>query len=157
MQSRESYFRCLEQQDPDRFFREFYRRFREIEGVSPFFKKLDKGGEDGEQWNRLRSMLAAAVVDCLEYAKHYPTESHIRKYKPLSKVHKSHKKRGIPASLYGPFIETLIATACGTAESEPMDPHCKEPTKRRAIEVSWRSSMAPVLEYLLRVTVDHDS
>ncbi len=144
--ARDSYRRCAQVADFDaQFFARFYARLmRDCPEAQPFFARFAPG-----DWARQHRMLKEAVLLLFAFA-----QQHGERSEPtlLSRTATTH--RGIPASLYGPFLEALVRTVCGDeTRGEPaFDPACREVEAGRDLARDlaryWRRALAPGIDYL---------
>ena len=142
--ARDSYRRCAADAPlADAFFARFYATLAqacpEIQG---HFAHLDSAA-----WARQHRMLKEAVLLLFAYAQQRDghAEPHV-----LSRIAESHAQ--IPARLYPPFVDSLVATVCGdeTSALMPFDPLLRvHPSLRDRLEISWREALAPGIEYLM--------
>jgi len=109
------------------FFEAFYRRFFTLcPAARPMFAKTD--------FDRQHRLLRHAFGLLLIFPNQARTEPTV-----LTRVAERHSRRDldIPPALYGPFIESLIATV-GRCDAE-FGP---------AIERAWRDTLAPGVAYM---------
>lgn len=146
--ARESYARCL-CGGGDAFFREFYTRFQQVDGVAAHFEALNE-----QRWTAQRAMLQAAVNACFDFVQLYPTSTDVPEPNALTAIARSHGTQGrnIDRALYQPFIDALTATVCdrdAATGTGPFDPECADPARRDEIRSAWCSVMTPVVEYMV--------
>lgn len=144
--ARDSYRRCAQVPGFDaQFFARFYASFmRDCPEARPFFARFAPG-----DWERQHRMLKEAVLLLFAFAQQHGASSEPNL---LSRTAASH--RGIPASLYGPFLDALVRTVCGDeANGQPaFDPVCQQPDATRDLARDlaryWRRALAPGIDYL---------
>lgn len=144
--ARDSYRRCAQVPGFDaQFFARFYAGFmRDCPEARPFFARFAPG-----DWERQHRMLKEAVLLLFAFAQQHGASSEPNL---LSRTAASH--RGIPASLYGPFLDALVRTVCGDeASGQPaFDPVCQQPDTTRDLARDlaryWRRALAPGIDYL---------
>jgi hemoglobin-like flavoprotein len=119
-----SYERCCA--DPD-FFRAFYNDFfARCPEAKPRFAATD--------FERQNKLLRHAFSLLLIFPTQLRTEANV-----LSRVAERHSRRDldIPLALYGPFLESVIATVA----------RC-DPEFSPAVERAWRGTLAPGVAYM---------
>ncbi len=170
--ARDSYRRCAQVPGFDtQFFALFYASFlRDCPEAQPFFARFAPG-----DWARQHRMLKEAVLLLFAFAQQHGVRSEPNL---LSRTAASH--RGIPASLYGPFLDALVHTVCGDEGrgQRPFDPACVAPFDRsvadsngdqagdpagdlahdmgcdlaRDLSRYWRRALAPGIDYLIQAS-----
>lgn len=142
--ARDSYRRCARQPDFDRvFFSRFYDRFLgSCEAARPFFSRFTDRPED---WQRQHGMVKEAVLLLFAFVQQNDGQAEPN---VLSRIAGSHA--GMPAPLYDPFVDALVATVCGddAAGLPPFDPACNRRESARTLARYWRNALAPGIAYL---------
>ena len=164
--ARDSYQRCAQVPGFDsQFFAQFYAGFlRDCPEAQPFFARFAPG-----DWARQHRMLKEAVLLLFAFAQQHGAHSEPNL---LSRTAASH--RGIPPSLYGPFLDALVHTVCGDEArgQRPFDPACLVPgcgpaavgaearglacdqarDLSRDLARYWRRALAPGIDYLMQAS-----
>ena len=142
--ARDSYRRCAaDAPSAVAFFARFYATLAQTcPEVQGHFAHLDSAA-----WARQHRMLKEAVLLLFAFAQQRDghAEPHV-----LSRIAESHAQ--IPARLYPPFVDALVATVCGDASqaSPPFDPLLRQhPSLRDRLEISWRDALAPGIDFLM--------
>jgi hypothetical protein len=142
--ARDSYRRCARQPDFDRvFFARFYDRFLgSCEAARPFFGHFS---EQPDAWLRQHRMLKEAVLLLFAFAQQNDGRAEPN---VLSRTAGSHA--AMPAALYDPFVDALVAVVCGdeAAGLPPFDPACTRRESARTLARYWRAALTPGITYL---------
>lgn len=158
--AKESYIRCLSNDQKDEFFSTFYSVMRQIH--PEIGKKLDSVLEDKTRRKNHFSLLREGIFLLLMYAENkdkYTSEPNI-----LSRVAESHSKptktagsqkrvrHDIPPKMYEAFVKSFQLTIGGSKDMKVkgFDPACSDPEERKIILRAWQKTLEPGIKYMTK-------